>query len=125
MSRIDTRTGKRVAADIRVDAGPAALAVTATDVWVATRAGKRSRESPARPQVKRIEVEDGPSSVAVGDQVWVTNRDSGTVSRIDNAHQRVVPSTSRARQPPSSVDGELWAAAGAYPSAAHRGGTLV
>ena len=43
-----------------------------------------SRISRSTGRVQRIDVDDGPSSVlVVGDHVWVTNRYSGTVSRID------------------------------------------
>ena len=40
LTQLDARTGKPIAADIPVDSGPAALAVTATDVWVANEFGQ-------------------------------------------------------------------------------------
>ena len=68
MSQIDIRTGDRTAADIRVDAGPAALAVTETDVWVANEGGQSvSRIAKSTGRVQRIVVRDGPSSVVVKD----------------------------------------------------------
>ena len=104
------------------------MAVTATDVWVANEFGQSvNRVSRNPPKVKRIEVADGPSSLAVlDDQVWVSNSYGGSLSRIDMATNAVqefpVESAPRAL---TVVDGQVWAGSGAYANADHRGGTLV
>lgn len=61
--------------------------------------------------LRRIRVGDGPLAVAVGaGAVWVTNRDSRTISRIDPSLNRVV-ATIRLGVPPYGIEfahGRLW-----------------
>ena len=128
VSQIDTGTGEQTAADIWVDAGPAALAVTPTDVWVANEGGQSvSRISKTTRQVKRIDVDDGPSSIVVTDEdAWVANRYSGTLSRIDTRTNAVTEDRrrqrcERARRGRRRALGRR----GGLPSSEHRGGTLV
>ena len=105
------------ASDIRVDTGPASLAVTPTDVWVANElSGTVCRVPRSTGKVQCIAVADGPSSLVVHDgQVWVTNQFSGSVSRIDidtNAvHEQALGGAPVAV---AVVGDEVWAAAGAY-----------
>lgn len=128
LTQLDTRTGERAAEDILVDAGPSAIAVTSTDVWVANQLAQSvSRVSRATGRVTRISVEDGPSSLLVtGDAAWVGNAYAGSLSRIDAATNAVVTvklgSSPRAL---ARVGAELWAAAGAFSNAEHIGGTLT
>ena len=125
LTEIDTRTRQRAASDIPVNAGPASIAVTPNDVWVANEFDQSvSRVPRSSGHVQRIEVADGPSSLVVHDgQVWVANRYGASVSQIDTdtnaVHENTLGSGPAAI---AVVDGDVWAAAGAYANGEHRGG---
>lgn len=68
--------------------GVAGMVVAASGLLLSSRAGP---EAPPPPQVATIKVGGGSSGVAVGPQdVWVSNYDDGTVSRLDPASGRVL-----------------------------------
>ncbi len=129
VSQIDTRNGERLAADIRVDAGPAALAVTDTDVWVANEGGQSvSRISRTTRQVAADRRRRRPVvGRRVGDDVWVANRYSGTISRIDTRTNAVDEDRRPQRGERAGLGRRraLGRREAASPAAEHRGGTLV
>jgi YVTN family beta-propeller protein len=89
-------TGGRVRVSIKVDALPCELTYGYGSLWVATQSGRLDRVDPGTGKVvARIAV--GETSyeplVAFG-AVWVTNRNSATVSEVDPASNRVVKTVS-------------------------------
>ncbi|MFT7599023.1 MAG: YVTN family beta-propeller protein [Acidimicrobiales bacterium] len=122
VSRIDIATGQ-VVATVAVDAGPFTLAIDGDDVWVASfQAGTVSRiegatnevvltvATGAGPSGLLVEVGETPgSAVAAGNNIWVNNRGSGSVSRIDPA-SGLVAEISVGLQPDTPVAflGNIW-----------------
>lgn len=89
-------SGGRVLATTKVDATPCELTYRYGSLWVATQSGTLDRVDPRTGKVlARIPV--GETSyeplVAFG-YVWVTNRNSASVSKVDPARNRVVATIS-------------------------------
>jgi YVTN family beta-propeller protein len=84
VSVLDARTGKPAGKPIKVGGVLRGIVSSGTAVWVADRrAGAVKRIVNGR-VVKTIAVGHNPVQVAFGDNaLWVTNKDDGTVSRID------------------------------------------
>jgi virginiamycin B lyase len=81
---------KRITERVRVGGRPAALAVGAGSVWVAsTRDGTVSRIEQGR-VVATLAVGKGPGAVAADEKsVWVANEDDRSISRIDPRTNRI------------------------------------
>jgi hypothetical protein len=128
VSQIDTRNGERLAADIRVDAGPAALAVTPTDVWVANEGGQ---------SVSRISEDDQTGQADRRRRRSVVGRRRGQrrvggepLQRHHLADRRPHQRRDEDRRPQRGERAGLGrrralGRGGGLPSAEHRGGTLV
>jgi virginiamycin B lyase len=84
--------GGKVAWRAPLDAAPCELVWGYGSLWVATQSGKLDRVDPKTGKVlARIAVGDTSYEPVVAfDSVWVTNRGSNTVSRIDPRNNRVV-----------------------------------
>ena len=85
------RAGQAKSETIGVGRGPLGIAAGEGGIWVVSYSGSVTRIAPiTRRRVATIKVGAGPLSVAAGlGAVWVTNRDDGTVSRIDPHTNRV------------------------------------
>ncbi|MDQ1711792.1 MAG: virginiamycin lyase [Frankiaceae bacterium] len=88
--------GGRVVATTKVDATPCELTYGYGSLWVATQSGRLDRVDPKTGRVlARIAVgETSYEPVVAFGFVWVTNRNSATVSKIDPARNRVVATVS-------------------------------
>ena len=128
LSRLDTHS--LVADEFLVGAGPAGVALTPTDVWVADQ-GEATVDRIDRASGDHkgsIPVGEGPNSiVAPSTAVWVANEFDGTVTQID-PESGVVRRTISIGAIPAGlavVDGTVWVATRAFGGAGHRGGTLT
>src|SRR5690242_3390197 len=129
VQRIDPATGQ-AGGPVHVGAGPAGIAVTPGAVWVANSLDLTvSKLDPATGAVTAtIGVGDGPTGiVAARDGVWVSNEFDATLDRIDLQAARVVRTVRLGSSPRGLVvaGSDVWVAARPFPSASHRGGTLI
>jgi YVTN family beta-propeller protein len=129
VQRIDPATGQ-AGGPVHVGSGPAGIAVTPGAVWVANSLDLTvSKLDPATGTVTAtIGVGDGPTGiVAAKDGVWVSNEFGATLDRIDPQAARVVRRVHLGSSPRGmAVAGSgVWVAARPFPSASHRGGTLI
>ena len=97
---------------ITVGQGPAAIAFGANAIWVANKdegtVTRINRLDAAFPSTETIEVARGPTAVAYGDgAVWVAS-ESGTVSRIDPASNKVVEEIEVGNAPSGSRSARAW-----------------
>src|SRR3954470_14008441 len=94
LTRLDTKSNKRIGAPVPVGRNPDNVAVSNGVVWVAnTDDGSVTRleGDPAAGASKTVPVGAGPEGLSLGKQlVWVTNGDGDSVSRIDRASATTV-----------------------------------
>jgi YVTN family beta-propeller protein len=129
VQRIDPATGQP-GGPVHVGAGPAGIAVTPGAVWVANSLDQTvSKIDPATGTVTAtIGVGDGPRSIVVArDGVWVSGEFGATLDRIDPQAARVVRRVHLGSSPRglAAAGSGVWVAARPFPSASHRGGTLI
>jgi YVTN family beta-propeller protein len=81
------------------------LAVDASGVWVTNSGGHVVRVDPKRLAIsRRVAVGRSPVGVAIGlGRLWVTNRDDGTLTRIDPRTQKVLGQPIRVGKAPTGV----------------------
>src|SRR4051794_20403476 len=94
LTRLDTKTNKRIGTPVPVGRTPDNVAVSNGVVWVANpddASVPRLEGDPAAGASKTVPVGAGPEGLSLGKQlVWVTNGDGDSVSRIDRASATTV-----------------------------------
>ena len=125
---VDAATGL-ARGPIPVGAGPRSVAVTEDAVWVANGLSLTvSRIDGHTGVVTSHEVGDGPRTVVAGpDGVWVSNEYDATVVRLDPRTARPLRTIRTGGSPRglALAGTTVWAAARAFASPDHRGGTLT
>ena len=125
---VDAATGL-ARGPIPVGAGPRSVAVTEDAVWVANGLSLTvSRIDGRTGVVTSHQVGDGPRTVVAGpDGVWVSNEYDATVVRLDPRTARPVRTIRTGGSPRglALAGTTVWAAARAFASPDHRGGTLT
>ena len=109
---LDARSGKPVGAPIKVGGALRGIVSSGSAVWVADKRANVVKRIVNGRVVKTIPVGRNPVQVAFGNEaLWVTNKDDGTVSRIDLRGQGNSVKTIRVGEEPYGIafgEGFAW-----------------